>query len=676
MAAFTIDIKGQLNNMRLGVSRTLWPLFEAIINAIHSIEDSPNKDNGKITITVVRDEEPRLPNCQSDLERINSFIIEDNGVGFNEENYASFNTAYSTLKIKKGCKGIGRFLWLKAFDSVSIESAFQDEKGFFTRSFSFSVDGVSPEDNLRQSSRNEIHTVVKLNNYLKDYKEACPVELDSIAKRIIEHCLLYFTSAKCPQITLQDSKSSSINLNEYFDKTIKDSLHQDKFTIKEEEFTIFHMRVPEGINAHQLSLCANMQEVETVELKKYIPNLQKKIKTNNETVGDFFYVGYISGNYLDSIVNSTRTSFEYDEKDNQVSMYGTGKETIIPTALEYVKAYLSDYINDIDKQKRKEIDNYAESHPQYRYLLSIKPEVYDNIPAGLSFENLELELHKEVQKWETEIKKKGIQLENNTSIDDKTYDSLYEEYWTNVTELSKTCLAEYVTRRKTLLRMLEDALTIQDTGKFKKESVIHSIICPMQHTSDDVSFEEMNLWVVDERMAYHRYLASDKTLKSMPLISSNSTKEPDIAIFDQAFAFSDNDEPFSSITIIEFKKPDNDAKSPWDQVGQYIDLIRSGSKKKTDGQSLIVNDGTVFRCYVICDLTAKMKTHCVNAGLLETADNLGYAGFNAGRHAYYEAISYQKLISDAKKRNEILFDKLFNPKLANVKHFPEGKANQ
>ena len=224
--------------------------------------------------------------------------------------------------------------------------------------------------------------------------------------------------------------------------------------------------------------------------------------------------------------------------------------------------------------------------------------------------------------------------------------------------------------------MLEDALTIQDSGKFKKESVIHSIICPMQHTSNDVSFEEMNLWVVDERMAYHRYLASDKTLISMPVINSNSTKEPDIAIFDQAFAYSDNDEPFSSITIIEFKKPDNDTKNPWDQVGQYIDLIRSGSKKKSNGQSFTVNNGTVFRCYVICDLTEKMRTHCVNAGLLETADNLGYAGFNAGRHAYYEAIFYQKLISDAKKRNEILFDKLFYPKMANIKHFTEGKANQ
>ena len=91
---------------------------------------------------------------------------------------------------------------------------------------------------------------------------------------------------------------------------------------------------------------------------------------------------------------------------------------------------------------------------------------------------------------------------------------------------------------------------------FKKEEVIHSIICPMRHTSDDVSFEEMNLWIVDERLAYHRFLASDKTIKSLPAVNSLSTKELDIAVFDRAFAYSEDVDPLNTITIIEFKKPE------------------------------------------------------------------------------------------------------------------------
>ncbi len=66
-----------------------------------------------------------------------------------------------------------------------------------------------------------------------------------------------------------------------------------------------------------------------------------------------------------------------------------------------------------------------------------------------------------------------------------------------------------------------------------------------------------------------------------------------------------------------------------------------------------------------------MRKHCLTSGLLPTSDNLGYAGYNQGRHAYMEAISYQKLLADANKRNEIFFDKLFSPKISDVIHFPK-----
>ena len=46
-----------------------------------------------------------------------------------------------------------------------------------------------------------------------------------------------------------------------------------------------------------------------------------------------------------------------------------------------------------------------------RYMLHKRPSVYDEIPAGLKPDALELELHKQVQKWEREIKKQSIKLE-------------------------------------------------------------------------------------------------------------------------------------------------------------------------------------------------------------------------------------------------------------------------
>lgn len=54
------DLKGHLNSTNLAVSKALWPLFEAVVNSIQSIEDSPNKSQGKITIHAER--EPYVQN--------------------------------------------------------------------------------------------------------------------------------------------------------------------------------------------------------------------------------------------------------------------------------------------------------------------------------------------------------------------------------------------------------------------------------------------------------------------------------------------------------------------------------------------------------------------------------------------------------------------------------------
>ena len=670
---FALDIRGHLNSLRLAESKALWPLFEAVVNSIQSIEDSPNRDNGKITIFAQReDQDPNLTIQKDVLERFESFVIEDNGNGMNTANYRSFNTAYSTLKIQKGCKGIGRFLWLKAFETVEIESVFQEDGQYYRRKFSFNPDGVSPENNLVKIDEDDIKTIVRLNNFATQYRHAAPVELPVIAKRIIEHCLPFFISGHCPQIIIRDGVTDTIDLNQYFESNIRDSLHQDRFQLQGSDYVIYHLRLPEGTSQHELHLCANMQEVTSVDLKRFIPDLQKRIVSIDNPTG-FFYVGYVTSSYLDSIVNTTRTGFDFDETGNQVSLFGTGKDSVVSTSIDYITGYLADYLEDVKKKKRKQIDDFvSQDRPAYRYLLHNRPNVYDLIPAGLKKDALELELHKHFQSWEHEIQKQGKDLEkaakDAANQSDTTYQVLFEKYWSGVTELSKTCLAEYVARRKALLAMLEETLTIQEDGSFKKEDVIHSIICPMRHTSDDIAFEEMNLWIVDERLAYHRYLASDKTLKSMPVIDSDSRKEPDIVVFDQAFAYSDSDEPLSTVTIVEFKKPDNDSKNPINQVGEYVDLIRSGKKKKANGQAFSITEGTLFRCYVICDLTDKMRTHCLNSSLLPTADNLGYTGFNQFRHEYIEVISYTKLLADAKKRNQILFDKLFSPNPGEVIH--------
>ena len=69
---------------------------------------------------------------------------------------------------------------------------------------------------------------------------------------------------------------------------------------------------------------------------------------------------------------------------------------------------------------------------------------------------------------------------------------------------------------------------------------------------------------------------------------------------------------------------------------------------------------------MIADLTNSLKIDAENAGLIKTPDGEGYFGYNQPRGAYIEVISYDKLVRDARKRNQILFDKLFHPTASNL----------
>ena len=66
-------------------------------------------------------------------------------------------------------------------------------------------------------------------------------------------------------------------------------------------------------------------------------------------------------------------------------------------------------------------------------------------------------------------------------------------------------------------------------------------------------------------------------------------------------------------------------------------------------------------CYVVADLTEALEIRLQNMGATKTPDNMGYYGFNPTLNAYYEVISYAKVLADAKKRNRVLFDKLGLP---------------
>ena len=91
---FTMNLNGQVNQMRLPKAKALWPLFETIVNSIQSLEDM------KATVTVVAnrlDYGQLTTDGEEEINHFENFVVTDNGEGFMEKNYKSFLEAYSTL---------------------------------------------------------------------------------------------------------------------------------------------------------------------------------------------------------------------------------------------------------------------------------------------------------------------------------------------------------------------------------------------------------------------------------------------------------------------------------------------------------------------------------------------------------------------------------------------------
>jgi len=186
---------------------------------------------------------------------------------------------------------------------------------------------------------------------------------------------------------------------------------------------------------------------------------------------------------------------------------------------------------------------------------------------------------------------------------------------------------------------------------------------PRHQTSDTTPYEEQNLWIIDEKLSYHYFLASDVRICDMPNIASASEKRPDICIFNHPIAFVDERPPYDSIVIIEFKRPmrkdfSEDDENPFAQVYGYIRDIRAGNKSDIEGRPIDAPIGVPGYAYIICDLTKQIRALAQDHALLPTPDGMGFFGYNPNNQTYVEVISYDKLLGDALKRNRILFEKL------------------
>ena len=170
-----IDLNGRVKNTRLAHSNSLLPVFEAIVNSIHAIADAEEPD-GRIDVYIRRDGAQQVFEPEDvSANPVLSFVVQDNGIGFTQQNFDSFDTSDSTQKASRGGKGIGRLLWLKAFQQAEVESVFEEGGQHLRRTFRFSLSehGISNPE-LQKSEAKARLTQVTLLNYRNGYRDKCP----------------------------------------------------------------------------------------------------------------------------------------------------------------------------------------------------------------------------------------------------------------------------------------------------------------------------------------------------------------------------------------------------------------------------------------------------------------------------------------------------------------------
>lgn len=674
------NLGGRLRNTSLPASHGLMPLFEAVANSIHAIEEAElTPADGKIAVEIVRDQQStfdlagdtrrRGPETKGDIV---GFKIVDNGIGFTDDNMKSFLTLDSDYKADRGGRGVGRLLWLKAFRDVQVDSVFLDiNQKLVRRTFRFlAPNGVERESVV--DANGAVKTAVQLNGFEKKHREASPKTVGPIANSLLEHCLWYFVrEGGVPEIRVIDG-DESVNLDDVYQEHMVTSATGETIQIKGSDFELTHIKLRANSGKpHMAAYCAANRVVQEENLRGRVPGLFGSLSDDQ---GTFSYQCFVNSLFLDEKVRSERTSFDIDEKPMQLfAETEISLEDIREAVTTRAADHLSEYLNANRERGKERLQNFV-SHraPRYRPILSRVPEDQKIIDPDISDKDLDLLLHKHLSTFERQLLVDGHDLmrpEYDEKIDQ--YSERLKEYLGRVDDLKKSDLANYVSHRKVIIDLLERAIRRDSEGKYAREDVIHQLIMPMQKDSNDVETVESNLWLVDERLAFHDYLASDKTLNSMPITSSTETKEPDLCclqIFDNPFLVTEeNSPPFASLTIVEIKRPmrndagEGEGKDPIEQTLGYLQRIRDGKVNTSNGRPIPCSAGIPGFCYVICDLTSTIIERCRLHDLTPTSDGLGYFGYKKSYQAYIEVISFDQLVNGAKQRNRAFFDKLGLP---------------
>ena len=675
-------VKNLVDAVDLTQEDALLPLFECVFNSIIALKLSDlKKDERKIQIQITRGNPPTKMNIDN-INTISTITIIDNGIGFTENNFNSFKTPLSQLyKDDFGCKGVGRFTSLAAFQEIHIKSNYNENGNWNYREFKFDKTKEIFDESIKKSDIQENKTVVELincNNPVILDKTAVGVK--DIAYEIMQHCLIYYLNNDLPVISILEKDMSEVEVvNELYQNLAKE--RERNFNVKEQSFKMYIMKTVKESSRknHYIHYCANSRVAgRPKNLNKVNTLFTFPIITYDK---QYFLDVYVVADYLNKKAYRSRNGFAIpQEKDNPLfeKESDISFQDIELKISEVLEELFNEHVRESRNLNIKDIEQYiTTSAPRYRSLLK-NSDALNTIPYGLTNDKKEEHLYKISFDSRKKIDEQIQKFINKKKIDKDSIESIIRDLKAK-TAYDIDSLADYMFRRKAIIELFDKFLEADEKGEYKLESDIHNLIFPMGMTIDDVNYESHNLWLLDERFATYKFIASDKPLTAIS--QKKSSKEPDLLmtdeplrIFNNCISYGTNNcGEISTLVIFEFKRPGETAhqKNKTDYRWEYSELIEkyfddflyNPNKKNHKGKYIKVEKTTPKFGYVLLDvIPTPLEEFNHNKGWQKTPFG-SYFKMWAETNLHIEVLTFTKLIEFAKKRHSPFFDKLFAAKL-------------
>lgn len=683
-----VEAKDIIDTIDLYKSDALLPIYECVVNSIISLikVDRPDK---KIEVLITRAETENSTHTASLFDRIVAPISEisiiDNGEGFTDLNFKSFSAPFSKINRKYGCKGFGRFSVLAVFRQIEVTSIFQENGEWRKRIFTFDADNeIQIVEDTTLDSESIPYTKVRLIDfYNDDLMPFTAKNCDEIAKAITDHCFIYYLSGTLPQIYVGEKiedKFQTLSVESMF--KLKEKDHEKTITLGQESFNLYILRNEQVTSRkyNYVTFCANSRRVgQKYDLAKVNSLYTYPIIENGKTK---FLDIYVVSTYLDNNVNNQRNGFKIpDTSDGGSLEFGDdfptipSIEDILRKIGEEASSLYQSFALETQRQTVQKVRSFIQGKaPQYRSFL-YRQDILEQIPPYLSDDKIEENLHRISMEENSKINEKIEEFLSLTDIDE----SQIIEVMDSVKKRSaydSDKLADYVCRRKAILRLFSRMLDQKDNGTYQLEKIIHNLIFPMGLTNREITYQYHNLWLLDDRFSTFRFIASDKSITSMSQIKSS--KEPDLILMNperlvnNPICYGNYDSgKLDSMVVFEFKRPGDTAHQKnkkdfrWEfstVIEEYFDVFQFGEekqKKNYRGQVVKVTCDTPKFGYVIMDeLPDRLIEFNKSKGWRQTPFGTYYK-INPDQNLHIEVMDFQTLLRLASERNNPFFDHLF-----------------